>query len=233
MNLDAIDKKFRKRYVIKKVFNGILCLLTAFSGFSAVLYSVFIFKSNLFDRLRYMTFNGTIFTSIISLIFAFVSCFEIIKDTELTSRNVYYMRLSSAVTEFVIFFVVLYGLTPFVPDKPDIITYPGFNMHFVVPILTLISFIFNDAPIGRLKPLEPFRGTYFITIYAFVMVILFGFKILPSSKAPYSFLDFENNSIFFSIGCLIGIYIVGYSISLLLYYLNRKMSWIWFKDITK
>lgn len=103
MNLDAIDKKFRKRYVIKKVFNGILCLLTAFSGFSAVLYSVFIFKSNLFDRLRYMTFNGTIFTSIISLIFAFVSCFEILKDTELTSRNVYYMRLSSAVTEFVIF----------------------------------------------------------------------------------------------------------------------------------
>ena len=232
-DIDDLYKRYRKRYVIKKTIAAIYNLFIGLCGLTAVMYSVLVFKSNLFDRLRYMTFNGTIYTTIISFAFVIISTIESIRDTELTNKIVYYMRLSSAVTEFVIFAVVMFGLSPLVPDNPDIYTYPGVMMHLVVPICSLVTFIFNDAPIGKLKPLEPLHGTWFITIYAVIMTFLFGTGILPSSRAPYSFLDFENHSIFFSIACLTGIYIVGYSISLFLSYLNRKMSWIWYKGVTK
>jgi hypothetical protein len=65
------------------------------------------------------------------------------------------------------------------------------------------------------------------------MFVLFGFRILPSSLAPYSFLDFDNTGWGFKLICLTGIYIVGYNISLALASLNNLMSWVWFYDFSK
>jgi hypothetical protein len=65
------------------------------------------------------------------------------------------------------------------------------------------------------------------------MLVLFGFRILPSSLAPYSFLDFDNTGWGFKLICLIGIYIVGYNISLALASLNHTLSWIWFYNFRK
>lgn len=232
-NLDILLERFNDRYVFKKKINAIICFVIAFCGISAVLYSIFIFHNNLFDRLRYMTFWGTIFTSIISLIFGFICIDEERKQTEMTYKWTYYLRLSSATTEVVIFIIVLFGLTPLVPDSPDISSYPGIMMHIVIPLLTIFSFVFNDPPIGKLKPYEPFYGTVFISIYVILMSILFGLGILPYGKAPYSFLDFKHTSTAYRIACLIGVYMIGYSVSKLLSELNMKMSWIWFSDLKK
>ena len=95
----------------------------------------------------------------------------------------FYLRLSSATTELVIFAVVIFGLSPLVPDRPDVSTYTGIMMHLVMPFLALFSFIFNDAPIGRLKPIEIFQGTAYISHYAGIMLILYGFRILLSRLA--------------------------------------------------
>ena len=103
-------------------------------------------------------------------------------------------------------------------------------MHLVIPFATVVSFVCNDAPIGRLGPLEPLHGTWFITVYAVVMVFLFGTGILPGTAAPYSFLDFEHASLRFVLLCLLGVYSVGYAVSWLLSRLNRRLSWIWFHD---
>ena len=75
-----------------------------------------------------MTFDGTIYTTIISAIFTVICIVEAVYEVENTSRFVYFIRLSSAVTEFIIFAVVMFGLTSFVPDQPDIVTYTGFIM---------------------------------------------------------------------------------------------------------
>jgi hypothetical protein len=104
-------------------------------------------------------------------------------------------------------------------------------MHLVIPFLMLLSFMFNDAPLGKLKPLEPFYGTTYITIYALIMLVLFGLRILPSRLAPYSFLDFDKTGWGFKLMCLAGIYTVGYAIALVLSFLNSKLSWIWFYDL--
>ncbi len=233
IDLDEYRDWFIRRYRLKKKLNAALCFFIFFCGLTAVLYSVLVNRMNLFDRLRYMTFNATIFTSIISLVFAVVSIVEAVEDTEVTHRWVYYLRLSSAATELVIFIVVVFGLTSLVPDQPDITSYTGFMMHLVIPFATITSFVFNDAPIGRLRPPEILYGTWFITIYAATMFVLIAAGILPSARAPYSFLDFEHASLQFVLACLAGVYITGYCVSLLLYYMNRKLSWLWFHGFQK
>ena len=180
-----------------------------------------------------MTFDGTIFTTLVSMVYVVVAVYEAVYETELTYRNVYFLRLSSATTEFVIFAVVMIGLLPIIPDNPDITSYTGFMMHIVIPIVAIAGFIFNDAPLGKMKILEPLNGTIYITFYAVIMTILFGLGILPPEKAPYSFLNFRDNSLLFSIACLIVIYIIGYSISFLMIILNKKLSWIWFTDLKR
>lgn len=231
--LEAFQLSFHRRYILKKTINLLMSAFITFCGITAVLYSVYVHGSNLIDRLRYMTFNGTIYTTIISAIFMVNCIIEAVYEVENTSRFVYFMRLSSAVTEFIIFAVVMFGLTSLVPDQPDIVTYTGFIMHIVIPMATLISFVFNDAPIGRVKWTEPFHGTWFITVYAVIMVILFGAGILPPEKAPYSFLDFKNSSFWFVLACGAGIYTVGYSIGVLLIKPNSRLSWSWFYDFKR
>lgn len=231
LDLEQFQARFENRYRIKKIVNAVLCFIVTFCGVSAVLYSVFINGMDLFDRLRYMTFNGTIFTSAVSLVFGVICLIEASSRTEVTYKAVYFLRLSSAVTELVILAVVLFGLTPLVPDEPDIFSYTGCMMHFVIPVITLLSFSLNDAPIGRLKPLEPFYGSWFITVYAAVVFVLFATHTLPSEQAPYSFLDFDHATPIFIIGCLLGIYAAGYLAARLLSYLNRKLSWVWFYDL--
>ena len=59
--IDEFSEWFSSRYILKKRVNEFICFFIAFCGTTAVLYSMFIFHNTLFDRLRYMTFWGTIF----------------------------------------------------------------------------------------------------------------------------------------------------------------------------
>lgn len=231
--LEEFSERFSKRYILKKKVNALLCFFIAFCGTTAVLYSRFVFNNAIFDRLRYMTFWGTIFTSIVSFIFGIVCIMEAKKETEVTYRWVYYLRLSSATAEAVIFAVVMIGLLPMFKDNPDLSSYPGFMMHLVLPSTTVASFLLNDSPVGKPKVADPLKGTIFIATYAVVMTILFGTGILESEKAPYSFFDFDNTSLYFSLFSLVGIFVTGYILSWILIRLNMKLSWIWFHDIKR
>ena len=231
--LEEFSERFSKRYTLKKKVNALLCFFIALCGTSAVLYSVFVFHSEIFDRLRYMTFWGTYFTSIVSFIFGIVCIMEARKETEVTYRWVYFLRLSSAATEAVIFAVVMVGLLPILPDNPDLSSYPGFMMHLVIPFTTVASFLLNDSPIGKPKAADPLKGEIFIATYAVVMTTLFGTGVLGSEKAPYSFLDFDHTSPTFRLFSCICIFVTGYIVSWLLIRLNMKLSWIWFYDIKR
>ena len=89
IDLDDFQTRFHNRFLFKKRCNAYISLIIAIFGMAAVAYSVFVFKSNLISRLRYMTFCGTIYTSIIPLIFFFVCIHEADKNTEVTSRAVF------------------------------------------------------------------------------------------------------------------------------------------------
>lgn len=232
INIDTIIERFNQRYIIKKRINAIICFFIAICGVSAVLYSIYVNGMVLIDRLRYMTFNATIFTSIVSFIFAIICLVEASERFEVTNRGAYFLRLSSAVTELIVLSVALFGLTSLVPDHPDVTSFTGCIMHIIIPIVTVLSFILNDAPIGKLKPWELLYGTGFTTIYVFVMFLLFKSGKLKPSQAPYSFMNFEKASVGYILSCLFGVYFVGCISAAFLSYLNRKYSWIWFRHIT-
>lgn len=231
VDLNRITDEFDRRYRIKKTINAVFNLLIAVSGVVVFLHTTIIGHNTLLNRLKYMTFCSTLFSSAVSL-FTFIVCIlEAKRRTEVTKRAVYFLRLSAALTESIVLAVVLFGLTPLVPDDPDVQSFVGIMTHLVIPPMTVLSFVYNEAPIGRLRPFEPFWGTWCITTYAIVMIVLFGTGIIPSEQAPYSFLDFEHNSVFYSIKCLIGIYFVGYLVALALSRINMRCSWIWFRGL--
>ena len=107
-----------------------------------------------------MTVDGTLFTTFCAIAFILVNLYEILGNTELTSIPIYYIRLSSVVAESVIFGVTLISQLPFFDEHIPIIgRYDYFVMHIVVPILSVTSFLTNDSSIGKLKPMERWRGT--------------------------------------------------------------------------
>ena len=95
---------------------------------------------------RWLTVDGTLFTTISAIAYIAVNLVEVAKNTELMRRSVYYLRLSSAVAESVIFIVVLFSQLPVFPERlPIFDRYDSFVMHALVPLLGVESFLIDDV----------------------------------------------------------------------------------------
>ena len=232
MDLEIIESAFKIRYQQKKIINLAICALIVVLGVTSVIY-IWNYDGDGLLTFRWLTVDGTIYTTVISACCLIVGILEMAKYTELTSRAVYYMRLSSAVAESLIMIVVLVSQLPFFPEHMHIFRYDMFNMHLLIPVLTVVSFIMNDSPIGKLKPVQLLQGTWFISCYACVILSLIRSQVVPAKKIPYFFLDFDNMSLLQIIGTFVFIYALGYFLSWLLYRWNKKLSWIWFRGVTK
>ena len=230
--IEKIEQRFQKRYQTKKIVNLVISLLIAILGILSVIY-IWNHDQDGLLTFRWMTVDGTIFTTVISFAFTIVNITEILKYTELTSKTVYFARLASAVAEGLILIVVLLSQLPFFPEHMHILRFDMFQMHIVIPILTISSFVLNDSPLGRLRFPQILQGTWFVTLYAVTILGLILSGTIPSDMIPYAFLDvFHMNglSIFLTV-CFI--YALSIFLSRYLSELNRKLSWIWFKDITR
>ncbi|MBQ8953967.1 MAG: hypothetical protein IJ048_07605 [Clostridia bacterium] len=180
-----------------------------------------------------MTVDGTVFTTLGALAFIAINLVEIWLNTEMTRKLVYYIRLSSAVAESVIFIVVLFSQFPLFPEhSPLFDRYDSFVMHVLVPILGIASFLTNDSPIGKLNAVERWHGTWYVTFYAVIVLMLIASDTLPVEMIPYYFLDFRHYpgatafAFVFIYGCA---YVMGWCLSVW----NRKLSWLWFKGIAR
>jgi hypothetical protein len=183
---------------------------------------------------RFMTVDGTIFTTIASIVCIVVNIIEAKYITELTNLHAYYLRLSSAVAEMVILLVVILSHLP-ISDEciPMFDRYDSFIMHVVLPFLTVTSFSINDSPIGKLRPMKRWGGTWFISVYAIVILTLITTGTLEHSLIPYFFLDVVNNPLWMTIAAFVVIYGIGYLMSWFLSEVNRKLSWKWYKGFSK
>lgn len=224
-SLVAIQKQLR----IKKKVNIFLCYTIFVLGVMAIVYRVNNNGGNF--HFEEMTVNGTIFASVFALAYAVVNHIEIAKDKEFECKALYYLRLSSAVTEFIIVLVVFIGLLPFTPDSPLILRFDMAIMHLILPILTIVSFVFHDPPIGKLKPLERCYGLTFLFLYSVGITLCILTGLLPQENIPYSFLEFYTRPIWYTVSYGALIYLGGYLLSWLFSELNRKNAWIWFRGV--
>ncbi len=229
---DDVQNVFNRRYRQKKTTNFIISAVIALLGITSFLYGLRL--ESIRTIFRWMTVDGTVFTTLGAIVFIAVNLVEMFADTELTQVPVYYMRLSCAVAESVIFIVVMFSQLPFFAEHlPICDRYDSFVMHVLIPILGVTSFLINDSPIGRLKPLVRWHGTWFVTFYAVVVVLLISTELLPSALIPYFFLDYRQQGWGIPLLAFAFIYSSAYLMAWRLSEWNRKLSWLWFKGIAR
>lgn len=209
----------------------LICMAIFVLGFLATLYKVK-YEGGFFTCLREMTVDGTLFTSAIALVYLIVNAIEMIKGREYQCTFLYFLRLSSSVTEFMILLIVLIGFLPIVTeDHPLINRFDMMNMHVIIPVLTIISFVFHDSPIGKLKPIQRCNGLIFITIYALTMLLCIFTGLVPENKIPYSFFNIYKSSVWYITFAFFFVFTIGYFISWLLSAMNIKADLKWFAAI--
>lgn len=231
ISIDSILQKMNQRHRLRKTLNIVLCLVIVILGTTAVIYKVQ-YEGSFFTCFREMTFCSTVLTVLISAAFILLNLYEIRIGSEVTFDVLFYLRLSSAVTGFIVLMITLIGCLPFISDHPVLARYDMINMHVIVPVLKIVSFIFNDSPIGKVSPWKRFNGLIILTIYTVLMITLILTNVIPEDKIPYSFLDVRNQSIWFLLLTFCVAYGVGYFLSWLFIFLNRKLSWLWYKGVT-
>lgn len=228
--IDRIEQLFRRRYNRKKQVNVLISALIAGLGASSLLYYWIRYGDGALT-FRWMTVDGTVFTTAIALFYVAASAFELARYTELTSRAVYFMRLAAAVAEGLIMIVVLVSQLPCFPEHMHVFRFDMFNMHLLIPVLTAASFVVNDSPIGKLKAKQLLHGTWFVTLYAVTVLTLILTGAIPQTLIPYPFMDVAHMSAPAIAGTLLFIYGVSFGLAYLFSRWNRKLSWLWFRGV--
>lgn len=217
------------RFKYKKQLNILISLTISVLGFCSFFISVVRDMNwDFLSDFRFMTINGTVFTSIISLITAVISLAEIIKGEDIKLEKFYFLRLTSVVTESIIAIVILMSLFPFIPDKPNILKYDSFNMHVIIPILTIVSFLIAEPPSDKIKPVMRFNGSALITIYSVIIVSLILWGVIPQKDIPYSFLEVNTRPLWYILLAGVIIYAGAYFLSWGYIELNKKISKSWY-----
>ena len=230
---DQISREITRRFRMKKITNLIICALIFFLGLTS-----FIFKARyegaILTCFREMTVDGTVFTSLTSFALIWLNLHELRKQNPHTSNFLYFWRLSSAVTELMILFIVLLGYTPLSRDKPVLLRYDMMNMHLIIPLLTVISFVLNDEAIGKCSWKQLFGGLIFLGIYSVSVISLILLRIIPEEKIPYAFLNIRSGRAWYTIAVALTVLSAGYLFSLLFYRLNLRLSWsVWYRNLNR
>ena len=231
VDYERVERALDRGLIRKNRWNlgasGLIVLL----GVSSFLYGLTLEPS--VTIFRFLTVDGTLFTTVGALICIVINIMEMIRLEDISSTFAYFVRLAMAVAESVIFIVVLFSQLPFFGQHlPMFDRYDSFVMHVLIPILGVGSFLLNDSPIGRLRPMQRWHGAWFVSFYAAIILTLISTEKLPSELIPYFFLDYRNEGFGVFGIAFVFVYSVAYLMSWGLSEWNMKFSWLWFRNIT-
>ena len=218
--LEMFNAKYRK----KKITNLIISFVTVMMATYALTY-IFTREDGGVMTFRWLTVDGTIFTTFLTAIAIVVNIVEYERYTELTKTFVYLIRLSSAITEGIIFIVVMISQLPCFEDHMHLIRPDMLMMHVLIPILTIVSFIFNDSPIGKFRLRWVLAGNAYALTYTVIVITLIATGVITQDKIPYFFLDIRQTGIPTVLLCAAAIFCIGMGLCYALVELNRRLYW--------
>lgn len=218
------ESVIRKKKILNLIFEAIIAAL----GISALAIKFFLVDGVI--AFRAFTNDGNLFTAVVMTISVITGIAGLAGNKETNSRTLYFLKLASAVTEAVIFIVVMIGYLPFFDDNPAITPYHMFCLHVAVPVLSVVNFIFFQTPVGVIQPQKMLFGAIPIMVYGTGVVIAIKTGILPMWLVPYSFLDFDGQFVWFVLFALVVIMSFGYFWAWLFYRANLKASLLWYKS---
>ncbi len=227
--LDA-EQNFDRQYRIKKLVNLAVSLIIVALGVSSFIY-IYVHDGDGWLTFRWLTVDGTLFTTILSVFFLVIDVIDFNNLSEHSSTTVYFARLAAAVAEGLIMIVVLISQLPIFSEHMHIFRYDMFNMHILIPLLMIASFVLNDPPIGKLRFLQKLHGTWYVSLYAAIIITLILTGVIPTERIPYFFLDVTHLPLMDLVTYFVMIYVIAISLSHLLSYLNRKLSWLFLRNL--
>ena len=234
-------ENFKKRLILSFIIN-LLMIIFFISSMILTLVDVFNNPDTIYQTFwgvfRYFTNDGNLLSCIFNFIIVIKQIQVLRKKTEkeikekTISHFLYIISLFSAVSEIVIFIVVVLIFLPMAPIdiiKALIGTYKASSVHITIPLLLTFRFLFLDQRKRQLKIYEKFFGGIPMLIYGIIMYILCGAKVFTSfdkkygdAKIPYPFFDLYHQSWYFCFFIGIFIFIFGFGISFLFDLLNKK-----------
>ena len=224
------EQNFDRQYRIKKLVNLVVSIIIVVLGVSSVLF-IFRHDGDGWLTFRWLTVDGTVFTTVLSVVFIVIDISDFLNLSEHSSTFVYFARLAASVAEGLIMIVVLISQLPFFSEHMHILRYDMFNMHILIPLLMIASFVLNDPSIGKLRFLQKLHGTWYVSLYAAIIITLILTGIIPTERIPYFFLDVTHLPLLDLLTYFVMIYAIAISLSHLLSYLNRKLSWLFLRDL--
>ena len=230
IDIERVEKALDRSLIRKNTANICVSAVILLLGVTSFLYGLTLEPS--VTIFRFLTVDGTLFTTCGALACIIINLVEIFRREDIVFTATYYIRLSMAVAESVIFIVVVFSQLPvFAEHLPVFDRYDSFVMHVMIPILGVASFLFNDSPIGKLSPGKCLLGASYVSVYAVIIVTLISTERLPAELIPYFFLDYRTNGFGIFLLAFVFVYTVAYLMGWGLSVWNRKCSWLWFRDL--
>lgn len=221
---DAFDKAL----IIKKRSNIVICILIILFGVSSSYYTVQ-YEGGILLSYRDIAFSGTAFSVMAAFLLIIVNIWESAARKEIISDALYYVRLSSAVMEAVIFLIgaveKIFGDN--LLGGPSVLyRFDEAMMDVVIPLLVILSFCVNETPILVDQGWKKLYGAFLITLYSAVMTALILSGVIPENKIPFYCLHIRDGNI-----CLLLVdYAAAYAVCFLLsgafIRLNQKIYWL-------
>ena len=178
IDIERVEKALDRSLIRKNTANICVSAVILLLGVTSFLYGLTLEPS--VTIFRFLTVDGTLFTTCGALACIIINLVEIFRREDIVFTATYYIRLSMAVAESVIFIVVVFSQLPvFAQHLPMFDRYDSFVMHVVIPILGVASFLFNDSPIGKLSPEKCLLGASYVSVYAVIIVTLISTERLP------------------------------------------------------
>ena len=175
--------------------------------------------------IKYFTVQSNIVSGITSLIFVIYYILISKKKTAKIPKLVYVLKFVATIDLLLTFFTVLFFLAPTISTGFfSLYAYTNFFFHFLVPVLTFVSFVFFES-----EYLFSFRIT-FIGMIHFICYSIFYFVIAVShlgknGEVPvlYDWYGYSRNGVTGMIISIIVTFIGTYLCSLFLWWICNKM----------
>ena len=217
------------KYKISLILNIIIVIMVI--GASIMMFTGFrfmpgkiILESNKLGMFKFFTVDSNLFMGIISLIFAIFEIRLLKGSINEIPKYMYILKLMATTSVTLTFIVVFAYLGPLVGNIYLMILNSNLFFHLLVPVFSMITFIFFERN-NKMSFKYSFYGLIPVIMYGLyylinVLIHMDNGIVLPE----YDFYYFVQNGIWTAIVVVPVMFIISYTISLILWGFNRIKS---------
>ncbi len=214
------------KYKLSLIFNIIIFMMVI--GASIMMFTGFrfmpgkiILESNKLGMFKFFTVDSNLFMGIISLLFAIFEIRLLRGNIDEIPRYMYILKLMATTGVTLTFIVVFAYLWPLVGSLYLMILNSNLFFHLLVPVFSMITFIFFERN-NKISFKYSFYGVIPVIMYGLFYLINVLVHMNNGIVSPvYDFYYFVQNGVWTSIIVVPVMFIISYTISLILWRFNK------------